>query len=69
MEELKRIVRRIYGSNEKGCFEVTGDFADGHLAYSRLTKTDDGEWIIQNEEDEGTWIQVRNNGHLEMLHL
>ena len=39
-------------------------WADGHLAYSRLD--DSGEII---EDDRGMYAQVRENGHLLMIRI
>ena len=73
--ERKIIKRRyvtngVYMTTEEGYFLCTGVWADGHLAYSRVTK--DGDMI-----EEGEYYQVRGvvgNGQkyvncLYMLHV
>ena len=53
-EIIKRryVVDEKYGSTEEGYFICTGQWADGHLAYSRVTK--DGDLI-----EEGEYYQLR----------
>lgn len=67
---MKQIKRRYYESMnamtmKTGTFVCTGQWADGHLAYSRLD--DNGEII---EEDEGMFVQLRSNyGYLYMQRI
>ncbi len=63
------IERRVYGSEEKARFYNSGEFADGHLAYSKMIFDKElNKWIIEDEED-GMYAQVRWNGHLVMYRI
>lgn len=49
-------------------FEVYGQWADGHLAYSKITINEKGEKEVK-QEDEGTYYQSRSNGKLIMCRI
>ena len=67
---MKQIKRKYYDSMSSyelktGTFVCTGQWADGHYAYSRLD--DNGEII---EEDDGMFVQLRSdNGYLYMQRI
>lgn len=56
MKQIKRKYFETYGKHEEakeGIFICTGQWADGHYAYSRLDQ--DGNRI---EEDDGMFVQL-----------
>lgn len=62
-----KTITRYYsqdGKVEKAQFICEGEWADGHLAYSRLDE--EGNII---EEDRGMYAQVRANGGLLMIRI
>lgn len=58
-------VKVIKRNNE--LYYNSGIWADGHLAYSKLTN-ENGQLIVK-DEDEGLYVQIRENGQLVMLHI
>lgn len=60
---LVRAYEDEYGQDHLGFFIATGQWADGHLAYSRI---ENGKII---EEDEGCYYQLRCNHGLKMFHV
>lgn len=68
MKTIKRKYYESIGSLETkiGYFIATGQWADGHLAYSRLDN--DGNII---EDEEGLYVQLRSerDNTLFMLHI
>lgn len=68
--ERKIITRNYYEcmgalTMKTGRFICTGEWADGHLAYSRVDENDN---II--EEEEGCYVQLRSyRGGLFMQHI
>ena len=64
---MRKTIRRDYlqdGEINTANFICEGEWADGHLAYSRLD--DNGEII---EDDRGMYAQVREYGHLLMIRI
>lgn len=58
---MKEIKRYNLHTEKVETFRLTGQWADGHYAYTRIG--DEGT------EDEGMYAQVRENGKLCMLHI
>ena len=71
METYKMIKRKYYESmNDKtlkdGLFIARGQWADGHLAYSRINEN--GEAV--SEDEECAYVQLRSvNGYLYMQRI
>lgn len=63
---MKEITRNYLQDGEVNTakFICEGQWADGHLAYSRLDNN--GEII---EEDRGMYAQIRENGQLLMVRI
>lgn len=59
--------RYCYETKKVEEFEVYGQWADGHIAYSKITINENSEKEVK-EEDEGTYYQIRLNGKLTMVH-
>ena len=60
---LVRAYEDEYGKDHIGLFIARGQWADGHLAYSRIDKNG----IIKDEE--GCYYQLRYNHGLKMFHI
>ena len=58
-------VKLIKRGNE--LYYNSGIWADGHLAYSKITK-EKGKLIVK-EEDECTFVQIRENKQLVMVRI
>ena len=66
---MKRILKRLcYESNEVEMFEVSGQWDNGYMAYSKLSFLPNGDTIVY-DDDECAYYQVRINGRLVMVHI
>lgn len=65
---MKTILRLCYNSSKYERFIKYGIWNNGLYAYSKITLTEDGKYVI-NDEDEGAYYQTRFNGKLVMIHI
>lgn len=65
----KRIVKRLcYETNQEEMFEVSGQWDNGYMAYSKLSLGPCGDFIVYDDDD-CAYYQTRINGHLVMVHI
>lgn len=65
---MKEILRKDYHTKEICRFICTGVWTDGHNAYSKITKDEQGKDTII-DCDNGTYYQARYKGQLVMVHI
>ena len=66
---MKSIVERLcYDTNKVEKFQVSGQWDNGYMAYSKLSLLPTGDYIVYDDDD-CAYYQTRINGRLVMVHI
>ena len=66
---MKSILKRLcYETGKEEMFEVSGQWDNGYMAYSKLSMLPTGDFIVY-DNDNCAYYQTRLNGRLVMVHI